>query len=137
MQASFGKQLLLERYRQNFSYLSGKEINQEVHHFVENVFPQRLKSHQLNLQKLRQAVDRSLVNFISERKQMQELMRCFDNIEQALSMNNIAVRALAEKPKAVDPGMLYYTAEELRRFEKVVWKAPSRAQQIQCVPGGV
>jgi len=34
---------MLEDYKEIFTHLSGLEINQEVHQYVEDIFPDKLK----------------------------------------------------------------------------------------------
>lgn len=72
---------MLELYKEIFGHLSGLEINYEINHYVEEVFPEKIKHELQSLTRMRQATDRSIVNFISHKSRMQELMRSFNAIE--------------------------------------------------------
>lgn len=65
-----GTKNLLEEYKDVFGHLSGLEINQDVNSYVEEGFPEKLKLELQNLTRMRQATDRSIVNFISHKSKM-------------------------------------------------------------------
>ena len=55
---------MLQEYKSTFMELSGLEINSEVHQKVECEMAPKLKVQLKTLLKLRQGVERSIVNFI-------------------------------------------------------------------------
>lgn len=65
-----GIKKLLEHYKDIFEHLSGLEINHEINHYIEEVLPEKLRQEQICLLRMRQATDRSIVNFISHKYKM-------------------------------------------------------------------
>ena len=70
MTSGEGVRNLLELYKEIFGHLSGLEINYEINHYVEEVFPEKIKHEMQSLTRMRQATDRSIVNFISHKSKM-------------------------------------------------------------------
>ena len=70
MTSSEGVKNLLEFYKELFGHLSGLEINYEINNYVEETFPEKIKHEMQSLTRMRQATDRSIVNFISHKSKM-------------------------------------------------------------------
>lgn len=55
---------MLQDYTEQLKELSGLEVNSEVHFMVEQYIDQKLKSLASTLQRMRSAIDKSIINYL-------------------------------------------------------------------------